>query len=350
MAESNSDSLLVTEVASLVEESLEVRLSEPSLIEVKEGNGGTLKAFFAASAEQLQFTAFVKARRSPGIHKALWYTFDQKMLAREYHVYHLLKRLRVPHARIIASRYQEPTRWTLVLEDLRSGYVLPKSDNQLLSEDAIESLLDTYVRIHSTCLHTGAINESAEGTWLQPEEGTQVDDRCGREIWETLSAASMTTRSVNPSQFAKSVEVLCKCRDTLLGCERTVAFNDFHVTNVAFPRANGPAVLFDWELAGAALPAFDIINLTYGREQIHDKIVSLYLSKMADTGIRIDRDVWRRGIAYARLSSAFYALWLLHMKLQADPDGRLPGWMRSESSELLSGKLISLTRKAGEIY
>ncbi len=349
MHDTGSDEFLAAEAAALVAESTGVDLVNPRFTEVTEGNGGTIKGFFAADTAKGVLRAFVKGRRSTQIHEALWYTDDQGLLAREYHVYSLLARLDAPHARVMASRYDGPSRWTLVLEDLSCDYVLGSGEGADLSWDALTSAIDSYARVHSACLKAESFANAPERNWLQPEEGSQVDIECGRNMWETFACNGITASGIGREEFRASVETLCACRDKLCDYERVLVFNDFHPTNVAFPKAGGPAVLFDWELAGIGLPAFDILNVSYGLGPSWDAIVDLYCDKMADADVRVDPNAWSHTVAYAKLSGAFYALWLLHTKLKVDPDGRLPRWMRTEASSLLSGKLVSLAEEARKV-
>jgi len=110
-----------------------------------------------------------------------------------------------------------------------------------------------------------------------------------------------------------------------------------------------PALLFDWELAGVGLPQSDLINICYGRDEFDlEKTMPLYLDKMAARGVYFDRSRFLASMSYARLQGSFYVLWLLHLKLMADPEGDLPCWMRTISEGLLKGDILNQAEEAWE--
>ena len=73
-----------------------------------------------------------------------------------------------------------------------------------------------------------------------------------------------------------------------------------------------------------------------------------YLDGLGSLGTEIDRTRFKAGLQYAKLSASFYILWLLHLKLKADPGGSLPSWMHHLAREYLAGGLLHQARDASE--
>ena len=124
---------------------------------------------------------------------------------------------------------------------------------------------------------------------------------------------------------------------------RCLVFSDFYHDNLALPKSGSEyAVLFDWELAAYGLPQFDMLNAGFAD---NDRL-AYYLTRMREMGMELDRDRLEAGLGYARLCGSFFMLWLLHLKLKADRDGRLPAWMRAGAAGLFAGGLIEQARQA----
>lgn len=284
------------------------------------------------------FSVVIKSRMGKTAHAALWYCPDPGLLDREIHVYDLLKRLDLPHAHVLAQIYTDSSHWTIVLEDLAEQYRLLDRNYEFTTADR-QAIIDTYALIHSRTMNLyDPIMDH-----LQPEEGSQVDASTADEMLETFASFEIESHRMNPDEFRESTDILFHLREKWRSEPRCLAFNDFYQTNVALPQEEpGYAVLFDWELAGCSLPQFDALNAGFaeGDELIY------YIERMKALGMEIDSDKFKSGLHYARLCGSFYTLWLLHLKLKADPSGRLPSWMRSGAIDSLSGGLIKQARNA----
>lgn len=324
-------------IYNLLEQALGCSVDACDCVPINQGNSGALVARITGCITTgKSFSAVLKSRRSECIHKALWYSQDNVMIDREYHLYGLLEDRCIPHACILARSYDAPSDWNLLLEDLDQDYVLPPLDYQF-SESEQDLIIATYVELHS---RTFGIDREPIAEYLQVEEGQQVNEATAEQMIDTFNRS---TFEFSVDEFRQAVGILLKIRDHWRDAPRCLVFNDFYPGNVALPKSgNGYAVLFDWELAGVGLPHFDLINLGFHRE----RSTAIYTEQMQRRGLKLDMEKFREQFAYADLSMHFYTLWLLHLKLQADPEGRLPGWMQNIASSLFGGRLILMARQA----
>ena len=305
------------------------------------GNSGLFKARITGSANRRHFSAVVKGREDTAVHEALWYAKDSRIAEREYHVYELLEHLRVPHARILARYYDSPTRWTLLMEDLCEQHVM-LADDHLFSEVEQEIVASTYATIHNASRSAPQLMAAARD-FLAPEEGSQVDAGSVEKMWQVLGEAQIGGHRLSQQDFLNACSVLFEGRERWKGESRVLVYNDFHPSNVALPKLEQEcAVLFDWELAGIGFPHFDLQNFWTDRDVDRERILSVYLDH--SQGIDFDRFV--SVMPYAELCRKFYTLWLLYLKLEADPGGNLPMWLRLHSERLFGGELARL---AGEV-
>ena len=305
------------------------------------GNSGLFKARITGSANRRRFSAVVKARQDTADHAALWYAKDSRIVDREFRVYELLEHLRVPHARILARCYDSPTKWALLMEDLREGYVMLADDYRFSTVEQ-EIIAKTYATIHNASRSAPQLMVAAED-FLAPEEGSQVHAGSIEKMWEVLREAQIGGHRLSRQDFLNSCSVLFEGRERWKGESRVLVYNDFHPSNVALPKLEQEyAVLFDWELAGIGFPQFDLQNFWTDRDVDRGRILSVYL----DHSKGIDFDRFMSVMPYAELCRQFYTLWLLYLKLEADPGGKLPSWLRLHSERLFSGELARL---AGEV-
>lgn len=334
----------------LLEAAVGRKLDSFEVTEVPRGNSGTLTARVTCRSDGADISVFVKSRRTRRTHTALWYSEDAGLIDREYCVYRLLGGLDVPRARVLSSHYESASDWTLVLEDLAEHYMLP-DDAYVLTDRDQECIVRTYAAIHSASYRLFRDCRCPAMACLQPEEGSQVDTTTAPDMLHTLDEFSIESRSLNPSEFERAFAVLLACRTKWEGKPRCLVFNDFDLGNVALPQRDGEfAVLFDWELAGLSLPQFDLVNIGHGNHSPMDEAVRYYLKLLAEYGVRVEVDEFRAGLAYAALSMNFYVLWLLHLKLRADPDGRAQTWMRNIAAGLFSGGLLDSARQARALH
>jgi hypothetical protein len=160
---------------------------------------------------------------------------------------------------------------------------------------------------------------------------------------DVLSDLELDSCRLNSDEFRESADILLELRERWRDEPRCLTFSDFYQTNVALPKAeSGHAVLFDWELAGWSMPQFDAMNAGFDNG---DRL-EYYLDCMRSLGVDIDADRFQAGLRYARLSESFYTLWLLHLKLKADPADQLPSWMHSAGRGHFAGGLVRLAREA----
>jgi len=322
----------------LLQEALGEKPAETKITPLTGGNSGVLVARVQGiTTGGKPFSVVMKSRGSDRPHAALYYVDDAGMLDREYQVYALLERLGLPHARVLARRYAGPCDWALILEDLTVRYVLPASD-YVFSEADRNRIIDTYALIHS---RTMGIDYQAAS--LQFEDGSEVTAHVAGEMLETVGGFEIDGIHLKPDDFDYALSILLECRIRWTGESRCLLYTDFHQTNVALPRdGTGYAVLFDWELARFGLPQFDALNAGFS----DDTGLAKYAERMAAHGGKVDMQKFKAGLKYAGLSAVFYTLWLLHKKLQKDPDGRLPNWMRGLVKELFEGGLVARARRA----
>ena len=304
------------------------------------GNSGVFKARITGSANRRRFSAVVKARQDTAVHGALWYAKDSRIVDREYHVYELLEHLRVPHARILARCYDSPARWALLMEDLCERYVM-LADDYRFSEVEQEIIASTYATIHNASRSAPQLMVAAE-VFLAPEEGSQVHAGSIEKMWEVLREAQIGGHRLSRQDFSDACSVLFEGRERWKGESRVLVYNDFHPSNVALPKFEQEyAVLFDWELAGIGFPHSDLQNFWTDRDVDRERILSVYL----DHSQRVDIDRFMSVMPYAELCRQFYTLWLLYLKLEADPGGNLPMWLRLHSERLFSGELARLAEE-----
>lgn len=325
------------DIRNLLEQALGDSINDYVSAPIKEGNSGALVVRITGhTAGGQDFSFVLKSRRSECIHGALWYSQDHAMIDREYRLYTLLEDYSIPHARVLARSYNAPHNWSLLLEDLVQSHVLPPPEHQF-SEAEQDAVISTYVEMHS---RTFGVDHGPAAEYLQVEEGQQVDEVTASQMEETFINSSF---EFSADDFSRAVGILLLLRERWQEEPRCLVFNDFYPGNVALPKSwNGYAVLFDWELAGVGLPQFDLINVGFDRE----RTISCYVEQMRTCGVDIETEKFRELFAYAELSMSFHALWLLHLKLQADPEGRLPGWMQNIASSLFDGRLLSMALQA----
>lgn len=298
------------------------------------GNSGLFKARITGSANRRRFSAVIKARKDTAVHEALWYAKDSRIADREYRVYELLEHLRVPHARILARYYDSPTKWALLMEDLRERYVMLADDHRF-SEVEQEIIVRTYATIHNASRSSPQLMAAAE-EFLAPEEGSQVDAGSVEKMWQVLGEARFGGRRLSQQDFSNACSVLFEGRERWKGESRVLVYNDFHPSNVALPKLEQEyAVLFDWELAGIGFPHFDLQNFWTDRDVDRERILSVYLDHSQEFNI----DRFMSVMPYAELCRQLYTLWLLYLKLEADPGGKLPTWLRLHSERLFGGEL-----------
>ena len=298
------------------------------------GNSGLFKARITGSANRRRFSAVVKGRQDTAVHGALWYAKDSGIADREYRVYELLEHFKVPHARILTRFYDSPTRWALLMEDLSDQYVM-LADNHRFSEAEQEIIVRTYAAIHNVSRSAPQLMTAAE-EFLAPEEGSQVDAGSVEKMWQVLGEARFGGRRLSRQDFSNACSVLFEGRERWKGEPRVLVYNDFHPSNVALPKLEEDyAVLFDWELAGIGFPHFDLQNFWTDRDVDRERILSVYLDH--SQGVDVDR--FMSVMPYAELCRQFYTLWLLYLKLEADPGGKLPTWLRLHSERLFGGEL-----------
>lgn len=298
------------------------------------GNSGLFKARITGSANCRRFSAVVKARQDTTVHGALWYAKDSGVADREYRVYELLEHLRVPHARIRARFYDSPTRWALLMEDLCERYVMLGDDHRF-SEVEQEIITETYAAIHNASHAAPQLMAAAED-FLALEEGSQVDAGSVEKMWQVLGEAQFGGHRLSRQDFSDACSVLFEGRERWKGESRVLVYNDFHPSNVALPKLEQEcAVLFDWELAGTGFPHFDLQNFWTDRDVDRERILSVYL----DHSQELDIDRFMLVMPYAELCRQLYTLWLLYLKLEADPGGKLPTWLRLHSERLFGGEL-----------
>lgn len=331
----------------LLEKIFGEKILEFNIYEIPHGNSGTLTARITGKLKKEEFSVVVKSRRNSPMHRALWYVQDQRIMDREYHVYELLERLKVPHARVLARRYKAANDWALVLEDLIKEYTLPDA-NYNFSEYDQNIIIETYAAIHSASLSISLQKMGGTVKYLQPEESSQVNETTAEQMLETFHRFLSGTYQLSTLRFKESVSILLDCRKLWHNAPRSLVYNDFYPTNIALPKTiEGHAILFDWELAGIGLPQFDLINLCYDRSEFNlNRVMKQYIGRVKEKGLQINIDEFKAGMEYSNLCSNFYALWLLHLKLQADPTGKLPKWMSSQAEKLFSGELIRSAQKA----
>ena len=301
------------------------------------GNSGVFKARITGSANRRHFSAVVKARQDTAVHEALWYAKDSRIADREYRVYELLEHLGVPHARILTRYYDSPTRWALLMENLRERYLMP-ADDHLFSEVEQEIIAATYATIHNASRSAPQLMAAARD-FLAPEEGSQVDAGSVEKMWQVLGEAQIGGHRLSQQDFSDACSVLFEGRERWKGESRVLVYNDFHPSNVALPKLGQEfAILFDWELAGIGFPHFDLQNFWTDLDVDRERILRVYL----DHSREVDIDRFMSVMPYAELCRQFYTLWLLYLKLEADPGGKLPMWLRLHSERLFGGELARL--------
>lgn len=328
-----------TDLLALVAEALDEAIGEVHITALTGGNSGvSVKRVTGATDCGRTFSVVVKERHSHLPHAALWYAQDHAGLDREYRVYQMLEQLDLPHAKVLARRYESPGSWILVLEDLAEHYVLPGADRSFTESDKF-SIIDTYALIHSRTVGT-----DMGPAGLQPEEGSEVTAASAADVLNTLSGFEIDSVCLRPNEFDYALAILLKCRTQWADEPRCLVFSDFHQTNVALPADSaGQAILFDWELARIGLPQFDALNAGFA----DDAGLIRYAERVSQYGGHVDLTRFRAGLRYAELSGVFYTLWLLHLKLNSDPGRRLPKWMGHLAMDLFSGGLVARARAAG---
>ena len=333
--------------SSMIEEAIQAKVLDYTVTEILEGNGGTITARVQGRTASKHFSVFVKVRHGGHTHNALWYLNDMNILDREYVVYGLLETFNVPHAQILASCYENANRWTLILEDLAERCILPTQNNQL-DRAALSMIVKSYAKIHSASLTPrNQMKLTLEKKILQVEEGAQVDETSAQEIYANLKRYFPGLVSMDEQSFMRALHYLESCRKYWINAPRVLVYNDFHVSNLALPiNTNEAAILFDWELAGLALPQFDIVNICYGNYFNCDNLIAEYIELSNSYGTDIDSDQFYRGIEYAKISMNFYALWLTHLRLQAGRRKAMPAWMLEGGQRLLNGELLLSAERA----
>ncbi len=304
------------------------------------GNSDLFIARITGNANRRSFSAVVKARQDTAVHGALWYAKDYGIADREYRVYELLEHLRVPHARILTRYYDAPTRWALLMEDLSERCVMLADDHRF-SEAEQEIIVRTYATIHNASRSAPQLMAAAED-FLAPEEGSQADAESAEKMWEVLREARFGGHQLSQRDFLRACTVLFEGRERWKREPRVLVFNDFHPSNIALPKLGQEyAILFDWELAGIGFPHFDLQNFWTDRDVDRERILSVYFNHSQE--VEVDR--FMSVMPYAELCRQFYTLWLLYLKLEADPGGKLPTWLRLGSERLFSGELARLAEE-----
>lgn len=323
-----------------ITEAIGHKIKHADITAMSHGNSGAVKARVSGESSAGMFSVVVKIRKPGLVHKALWYAGDQRMVDREYFVYEILDILQVPHARVLSRFYNSSDDWGLVLEDLNEHYILPE-DSQHFSQQDQMMIMETYAAIHASFLKKSSSISTSLLECLQPEEGSQITQETSYFVFATLNDYDANGYRLSHNEYLEAVNALLTCRNHWRDEPRTLVFNDFDAENVALPRtSDGSAVLFDWELAGTALPQFDLINTGHGNVPNLDPAASHYVDCLRRNGVEIDQEKFIGGMKYAALSMNFYALWLLHLKLSADPQGKLPKWMIMTAETLFNGGLI----------
>ncbi len=326
-----------SEFAHLLREAYGETVEDLNLETLSRGHSGLFKARITGSENQRRFSAVVKARQGESVHAALWYAKDSRIADREYRVYELLEHLGVPHARILTRYYDSPTRWALLMENLRERYLMP-ADDHLFSEVEQEIIAATYATIHNASRSAPQLMAAARD-FLAPEEGSQVDAGSVEKMWQVLGEAQIGGHRLSQQDFSDACSVLFEGRERWKGESRVLVYNDFHPSNVALPKLGQEfAILFDWELAGIGFPHFDLQNFWTDRDVDRERILRVYL----DHSREVDIDRFMSVMPYAELCRQFYTLWLLYLKLEADPGGKLPMWLRLHSERLFGGELARL--------
>ena len=329
-----------SEFAHLLREAYGETVEDLNIETLPRGNRGLFKARITGSPNRRRFSAVVKARQDTAVHEALWYAKDSRIADREYRVYELLEHLRVPHARILTRYYDSPTRWALLMENLCERYVM-LADDRRFSEEEQEIIVRTYATIHSASRSAPQLMAAAED-FLAPEEGTQVDAGSVEEMWKVLREAQFGVHRLSQQDFSNACSVLFEGRERWRQEPRVLVYNDFHPSNVALPKLEQElAILFDWELAGIGFPHFDLQNFWTDRDVDRERIIAVYL----DHAQELDIDRFMSVMPYAEFCRQFYTLWLLYLKLEADPGGNLPMWLSLHSERLFSGELARSAEK-----
>lgn len=337
--------MIDAKLISLLKEAYGRKVESPKLETLSPGNSGLFKARITGSANGQRFSAMVKVRQGEAVHAALWYAKDSGIVDREYRLYELLERLRVPHARILARRYDSPTEWALLMEDLCIRYVMLENKH-CFSEAEQDIIVGTYAAIHHASRSAPRLMTEAMG-FLAPEEGSQVDVRSAEKMCAVLRGAQFGSHRLLQQDFRKACSILFEGRQRWKQEPRVLVFNDFHPSNVALPEPGGEyAILFDWELAGIGFPQFDLQNFWTGRDVDRDRLVAVYIDRSQRLGTDINIDRFMSVMPYAELCRQFYTLWMLYLKLVAEPGGKLTKWMRFHSQQLFSGGLIRLAQEA----
>ncbi len=298
------------------------------------GNSGLFKARITGSANRRRFSTVVKSRQDTAVHRALWYAEDSGIADREYHVYELLEHLGVPHARILTRYYDSPTKWALLMEDLCERYVMLADDHRF-SKVEQEIIIRTYAAIHNASRSAPQLMTAADD-FLAPEEGSQADAESAEKMWEVLRGAQFGGHRLSRQDFSSACTVLFEGRERWKGASRVLVYNDFHPSNVALPKLGQEfAILFDWELAGTGFPHFDLQNFWTDRDVDRERTLRVYLDHAREVNV----DLFMSVMPYAELCRQFYTLWLLYLKLEADPGGKFPTWLRLHSERLFGGEL-----------
>lgn len=203
--------MIDAELIHLLKEAYRETVQDLELGPLPTGNSGLFKARLTGSANGRRFSAIVKARQGKAVHAALWYAKDSGIADREYRVYELLKHLRVPHARILARRYDSPTKWILLMEDLRERYLMLENDH-LFSEAEQEIIVGTYAAIHHANRSAPRLMAEATG-FLAPEEGSEVDAHSVEQMWEALQEVQFGSHQLSHQDFRKACSILFEGRE-----------------------------------------------------------------------------------------------------------------------------------------
>ncbi len=227
------------------------------------------------------------------------------------------------------------------MEDLCERYVMLADDHRF-SDVEQEIIVRTYATIHYASRSAPQLMAAAED-FLAPEEGSQLDAGAVEKMWRVLGEAQIGGHRLSRQDFLNACSVLFEGRERWKEEPRVLVYNDFHPSNVALPKFEQEcAVLFDWELAGIGFPQFDLQNFWTDRDVDRERILSVYL----DHSQELDIDRFMSVMPYVELCRQFYTLWLLYLKLDADPGGNLPTWLRFHSERLFGDELARL---AGEV-
>ncbi len=241
--------------------------------------------------------------------------------------------------------------WFLLMEDLGDSHRIPQ-EGHLWTESEMRAVLSTYAMLHGRSMELLA-GQPAPG-WLHQDDRRRFSPAvlmtCLQSFYDNHWTRGAVTPIVHSPMLAPLLE---RVEHGLESTAPSLLFNDFYPPNVALPRHDGPAKLFDWQLVGVGPLHIDIVNIGFlsrqdGFAQVDgQRLLDFYLDRLfAETGIRLDVGRFMHDYRLAALLAwgVFMPRMVAAMRLANAQGKRFSPWMERAYGHCMSEWVQAITQ------